>query len=162
MQTLEQVSSCKWLFLKDLVDGPENTLRILVQEARTQETVEDINVAGVKIRGVSPVEHDDSCRVFELSWGNYICYAVRNESYALPDGKEWTGQRVRRHEESTFLSYVTQDTFADKKYPGPFSHIEIVCELHVIDVASTEEPTVRLVKEGKPRVVASPEERLGS
>lgn len=154
MQTLSQVSSCRWLFLKELVDGPENSLRILVEEGRTQDAVENIDVAGVKIRGVQAVEHDDSCRVFELSWSSYVSYAVRNESYTQGDGKDWKGQRVRRHEQSAFLSYVAKDTFADAKYPGPFSHIEIVCELHIIDVASMEEPAVRLVKEGKPRGVS--------
>ena len=157
MQTLTQVSSCKWLFLRELIDGPDNSLRLLVEEGRTQDAVEDIELAGVKIiSGVRAVEHDDSCRVYEVVWSNYVCYVVRNESYASPDGAEWKGQRVRRHEQSNFLSYVAQDTFATADYPGPFGHIEIVCENHVIDVASMGEPTVTLVKHGKPRDVPLP------
>jgi hypothetical protein len=160
MQTLSQVSSCQWLFLRELIDGPDNSLRILVEEGRTQDAVENIEVVGVKISGVRAIEHDDSCRVFELTWGNYVCYAVRNESYAQGDGKEWAGQRIRLHESSRFLSYVAEDTFASADYPGPLGHIEIVCEHHVIDVASMEEPTVKLVKGGKPRAVSSPNTSL--
>jgi hypothetical protein len=156
MQTLSQVSSCKWLFLRELNDGPDNALRILVEEGRTQDAVQNIEVAGIEISGVRAIEHDGSCRVFELTWGNYVCYAARNESYAQGDEKEWKGQRVRRHESSRFLGYVAEDTFASAHYPGPFGHIEIVCEHHVIDVASMDEPTVKLLQGGKPRAVSSP------
>lgn len=157
MQLLSQVGSCRWLLLRELIDGPNNSLRILLEEGRTQDAVQDIEiVGGVKIPRVRAIEHDATCRIFELTWGNYIGYAVRNESYAQGDGSEWQGQRVRRHNSSRFLKYLAENTFASADYPGPFGHIEIVCEHHVIDIASMEEPTVKLVKGGQPRAVWSP------
>jgi hypothetical protein len=157
---LDQVSSCQWLFLSELGDGPGNSLRVLVEEGRSQDTVEDIEVGGVKIAGVRAIKHDDSCRAYELVWSSYICYAVRNESYASGDGTDWKGQRVRRHDQSAFLNYVAKDTFASSDYPGPFTHIEIVCENHVLGVASIVEPVIKLVKPGRPREMPSPNKSL--
>ena len=152
---LDLISACRWLFLDDFSDTPANNLRLILKEGRTQDEVEDVEIGGVVLTGTRAIEHDESCRVYELVWSSYICYIVRNESYVSAKAGEehLLGQRIRMHTQSTFLNYVAEETFASSDFPGPFSHMEVVCENHVIDIASIVAPTIRLIKPGRPRGV---------
>jgi hypothetical protein len=151
---IDQVDKCKYLFLREILEPEENSLLLLIDEARASDTPEDLEIGDVTIQDTRRVEHDASCRVFELKWGSYISYSVTNESYANADDPQtYTGSRVRRYFTSAFLEYVRQTTFATKEYPGPFQHVAIICENHVVDIASVEEPQVRLAKPGRPRPV---------
>jgi len=43
-------------------------------------------------------------------------------------------------------AYVQHTIFATEDYPGPHNHIGIICEDHIIDIASTVEPHINLFK----------------
>ncbi len=93
--------------------------------------------------------HSEGCRVFEVVWGSYIAYSVRNESYVANDKYEQCeGRLLVKYSKSRFLDYVASGTFATAEYPGPFTHWGIICGNHIIDVASTEEPVVGLLPNG--------------
>lgn len=84
--------------------------------------------------------------MFEVIWPSYIGYAVRNESYTTWDKEEeWTGSSFRIYSKSKFLDFIANGTFASDEYPGPFRHYEIICCDQIIDIASQDQPIVRLV-----------------
>jgi hypothetical protein len=151
---IDQLDKCKYLFLREIREPEENSLLLIIDEARAIDTLEDLKIGDVTIRDTRRVEYDASCRRFELIWDSYVSYSVTNESYANADDPQtYVGSRVRRYSTSAFLEYVRQATFATHEYPGPYQHVAIICENHVVDIASVEEPQVRLVKPGTPRRV---------
>ena len=152
---ITQLDACSSLFLREVSEIRESGLRVVIEEGRTADTPEDININGVTISGTYEVKHDDLCRVFEIAWDSYISYSVTNESYAQPEEKPicYTGDRVRRYTRSAFLDYVRRATFATAEYPGLFEHIALICERHIIDVISISEPRVSLLKAARPRSV---------
>jgi hypothetical protein len=157
---IDQLDACTYLFLCGITEPNDNSLQLLIEEARASDTPEDIEILGVKLEGTRSIEHDEVCRVFEVYWENYISYSVTNESYANADAPDsFVGQRVRYYSSSPFLEYIRHATFASDEYPGPYKHIAILCENHIIDVASMSEPQVRLVKAGRPRVVNVAQQR---
>lgn len=152
-----RLRSCSALFLHSIEDIGGNALRVIVEEGRVDESaglragmenLADIALEPL-LREAHCVSHAQGGGAFELVWDDYIAYAVRNESYAVPDRYEqWEGKRLRKYSKSCFLDYVAATTFASVAYPGPFTHWGLVCEDHIIDVASTCEPAIRSLPEG--------------
>lgn len=149
-----QLQSCEWLFLRTLEEPRANALRVVVEEARAGAPTYAGTVAKAAslpalepiLQGARLIEHTEGCRVFELHWENYIAYSVRNESFVANDKYEKSeGRLLVKYSKSRFLDYVALGTFASDDYPGPFMHWGVVCGDHVIDVASMEEPEVRMV-----------------
>ena len=143
---LEQLHACRWLFLRELGEPSDNSLRLVIEEATTGAE-EDMEILGVSFRG-SNIESDVSCRLFEVVWESYVAYCVRNESYVQEDATErWEGsRRFRVYSESRFREFVGASTFASDSYPGPLRTWEVVVENHIIDIVSSVEPAIRLLR----------------
>ena len=140
----EEIDSCRYLFLRDLSEPEENTLRVVVEEAKADGPPEDLEILGKVIRGTIPIDSDESCRLFELVWSSYVAYGVRNESFtAWDDSEEWQGRLFRLYSKSHFRDYVSRATFASNEYPGPLRHWSLLCENHLVDVVACVEPAVR-------------------
>jgi hypothetical protein len=140
----DEIDSCRYLFLRDLREPQENSLRIVVEEAKADGPPEDIEILGKVIRGTVAVESDETCRAFEITWSSYVAYSLRNESYTQWDESEqWQGRLFRLYSKSHFLDYVARATFASDTYPGPLRHWCLVCLLHLVDVVSSVEPELR-------------------
>ena len=77
-------------------------------------------------------------------WEHYVAYCVLNESFASPPNDEdvYTGKSFRIYSKSGFRQYISRSTFATEEYPGPMQHYEVCCQDHVINVISTQPPTV--------------------
>lgn len=160
---IEQLDACDWLFLRELTEPRDNSLRLIIAEARPYDTPEDIELTGATIRVTRSIEHDESYRVFEVLWDTYIAYSITNESYAHADKPDnYVGRRARRYSRSAFLDYVQRATFASAEYPGPYEHMAIICENHIVNVASTVEPCIALMKSGRPRIVKSAQPGVGA
>ena len=150
---IDQLDTCEYLYLRSIEEPEERSLRLVLEEARSSDESEDLEIGGVTVGPVHRIGHDSKCRVFEVLWSTYISYAVTNESYQLPEDPEaFSGRRVRRYTRSAFLEFVARSTFASSDYPGPFEHIGLICLNHGIDVVSTEAPHVQLLRPGKPRL----------
>ena len=91
----------------------------------------------------------DPDRIFEVAWTDFISMAVRSEHYCQWDNDEvWTGKHVfRTYTKSKFLDFVDAGTFATADYPGPFTHYQIQSLYQIIDVASRQPPSVKIVDE---------------
>ena len=143
---IQEIDSCRNLFLTEITEPETNSLRLLISEGRVSAVEETLDTAGVAFPGIRSIDINAQSRQFELSWHCYISYAVRDESYCIWDkGEEWVGSSFRIYSKSKFLDFVGAGTFATAEYPGPFKHYEIVCLDHIIDVVSEEPPTVRAV-----------------
>ena len=149
---IDQLDKCKWLYLRSIDEPRDNSLRLVIEEARSGDELQNLEMLPDVSFGPSrSIEHDDACRVFEVVWDSYIMYSVTNESYDRADEpRTFTGQLVRHYSASSFLEYVARSTFATDDYPGPHKHIAVLCLNHIINVASMNEPKVRLIKHGRP------------
>jgi hypothetical protein len=137
----DEIDSCKWLFLRELGEPEENTLRIVVEEAKADGPPEDLEICGKVIQGLGSIESDETCRQWELVWPTYVAYSVKNESYtSWDDSERWEGNSFRLYSKSHFLDYVAKDTFARDGYPGPLKHWRLVCLWHIVDVVGNVEP----------------------
>jgi hypothetical protein len=147
---LSAVDSCAYLLLRTIEERSDNELRLLIDEARAGGPPDAVpSILSPHILGARLVSHQHDCRVFEFLWSSYVAYGIRNESYVAGDAYEQaSGRLFRRFTRSRFLDYVSLATFAGAEYPGPLKHMGIVCGNHIIDVVSTDEPTVRILSNG--------------
>ena len=146
--TLADVDACVDLYLEALSDPAGNQLLLqLVEE--TRGPVQDVAIAGgAVIRGVHPIGPAPGCRVFEVFWPSYVAYLVRNESYAQPvDGDEYVGRKFRVYERSHYRDFVARATWATDDFPGPLTHWCVLCQDHIVDVISKDEPVITRVAE---------------
>lgn len=122
MTPAEELDSCRYLSLADIGEPEENSLRLVLEEALVLDKEESLEINGVVLTGVRPIEVTEDSRRFEVIFDTYISYAVRNESYCHWDeSEEWEGERLRAYSKSKFLDFVAAGTFADEHYPGPSS-----------------------------------------
>jgi hypothetical protein len=81
---LDFLDSTKYLYLRELSEPRDNSLRLLVQEAV-------VNPAGLVrshpglpeleeiMKNALPIESTKDCRSFELTWKHYVAYLVTEE-----------------------------------------------------------------------------------
>ncbi len=133
-------------FAREILEPEENALRIVIVESTTLAETEEISGTGLRAH---PVVVDESSPSLELFWDRYIAYAVEDESYARYDGNEdsypLTSMLVSR-ETSAYLDYLSCATIASTSYVGAFSHWQLFCENHTINVASLAPPRLRWIE----------------
>jgi hypothetical protein len=150
----DSINSCKYLFLKEIGEPSENELRLVINEAVSTRPIsaEALSVHPPEIRellsSAKEILHEPGCLIFEITWPSYIGYSVRNESYALPEPESSVGEGALfvEYEKSRFLDSVSASTFASADYPGAFKHWAMYCQNHIVDVASTESPIIKVRK----------------
>lgn len=147
---IEAIRACEYLYLHAISEPEENSLRVVLHEARVdspptsgqlaEETLPEVREL---LAGSKAIVYGPGCQVFELVWPSYIGYAVENESYALPEPKESVGEgSVKIYTQSGYLDYLAKASFASADYPSPFKHWALLCLNHIVNVASIEEPVV--------------------
>jgi hypothetical protein len=143
-----------WIFLTDLHEPEENSLRLAVAEAATIEPNEKIS-GPTSLR--APITITSDSRRFELVWKDYVAYSVRNESFAQPDKDcpSVTGVFLER-KSSAYLRFLEETTFATSVMQKPMRHWEINCLNHCIDVVSFGEPAVREINTSEDSILAKP------
>lgn len=143
-----ELESCRYLFVRDIFESGNTSLRVVVEEGIASPEVVSHFVAGVEISGLHRVESNDKSRLFEINWNNYVAFSVRNESYASSNANENVrpGRKFQTLLQSHFIDYVSRATFATSEYPGPMTHYCLNCENHIVDVISTEAPSITRVR----------------
>ena len=143
------IDGCDYLFATEIREIEELTLGVTIVEAKPQApitTVEEQDPFGFLKIGGSPIEEDDTCRVFQVIFdrNRMVSYTVLNESYGkYPQAPEaFAGKLFRVFSRSHLLDFVERTTIASADYPGPLMHFEIVCQNHVIDVICTAPPAI--------------------
>ena len=126
-----ELQACEWLLLRQLEQPRDNSLRIVVEEARAgaladvralAESMPHPEIASL-FEGARRIEHSPGCKVFEIGWDCYIANSVTNESYVVGDEHAQSeGPVLVRYTKSRFLDYVGVATFANPQHPAPFTH----------------------------------------
>jgi hypothetical protein len=148
---LDALNSVKFLYLRELSEPRDNSLRLVVDEAV-------VNRSGQVRLGVSelpelkklredawPIETTEVCGRFELSWKHVVAYLVTEEcvgSCGNYDDESYTGKLFRIYTKSHFLEHIARDTGA---HTEPIQHYKLICLNHLIDVASYAPPEIRLL-----------------
>jgi hypothetical protein len=162
---VEQLNSVQYLYLRQLAEPRDNSLRLVVEESV-------LNRAGVAsfhpelpeleaiLKDASPIEPVEGCRVFEIHWKRYAAYLVTEElvgsnSLTGYDDEDYTGKILRVYTRSHFLDHLARDTGG---HTDPVQHYKLICLNHLIDVAAYAPPEVRVVAEHSED--ATPSQRL--
>ena len=148
---VEAIRACEYLYMHSLSESEEGKLRIVLHEAKaggppTTERLAEEPLPELRsiLASSSAIVHGPGCSVFELVWPSYIGYSVENESYASPEPKESVGEGrlLVVYTQSQYLNYLSKVSFAEQDYPAPFRHWALGCLDHIVNVVSTEAPSI--------------------
>lgn len=85
MESSDSLNSAKYLYLRELSEPQDNSLRLVVEEAvvnpagSTRSSHPELPELEEILKGSSPIESTDGCRTFELMWKRYVAYLVTEE-----------------------------------------------------------------------------------
>lgn len=143
--------SVKYLYLRELSEPRDNSLRVVVDEAvgtsrgSTRANYPDLPELKEILTGARAIETTEACRAFELVWDSYVAYLVTEEcvgSCGSYDDEVFSGKLFRVYAKSHFLEHLARDTGGHSE---PMKHYKLTCLNHLIDVASYGAPQVRIV-----------------
>lgn len=146
----DSLNSVKYLFLRQLSEPRDNSLRVIVEEAIVNR------LAPARIPGdypeldeilsrSSPIESVEGCKTFELTWSRYAAYLVTEElvgSGGRDDDETYTGKLLRVYTKSHFLNHLARDTGGHLE---PVQHYKLICLNHLIDIGSYAPPDIRVI-----------------
>jgi hypothetical protein len=144
----DSLNSVRYLYLRELSEPKDNSLRIVVDEAvGNRSATGKIHVNLPELAGILkdsfPIESIEGCKAFELIWTSYVAYLVTEEcvgSCGEPSGETYMGRLFRVYTQSHFLDHLARDTGGHIK---PIRHYKLTCLNHLIDVASYNPPEIR-------------------
>jgi len=147
---LDFLDSAKYLYLRELAEPCDNSLRLVVQEAvvnpdgLVRPHAELPELAELS-KGASPIESTPTSRTFELTWKHYVAYLVTEEcvgSCGQYDDEVFSGSLFRVYTKSHFLDHLARDTGG---HTEEIFHYKLTCLNHLIDVAAYVPPEVKQV-----------------
>ena len=147
---LDSLNSAKHLYLRELSEPRDNSLRLVLQEAVVYRSglvrphAELPELAKI-LKGASPIESSEDCRTFELTWNHYVAYLVTEEcvgSCGSYNDEMFSGKLFRVYTKSHFLEHLARDTGGHTR---AILHYKLTCFNHLIDVAAYTLPEVRQV-----------------
>lgn len=150
-EAVDQLNLAKYLYLRHLSEPRDNSLRLIVEEAivNGSRAVQPDLAAPPELAHIltssSPIESIEGCRTFELYWKRYVAYLVTEEGVGScgSDADEiYSGTLLRHYSKSHFLNHLAHDTGGHMR---PLQHYKLICLNHLIDVASEDEPEIRVV-----------------
>lgn len=148
------LQACENLFLERLEEPCDNAITMHVVEASvgSEPSQIDLELTGIDLGMGYLIDPSNPRARFEVNWETCIAYAVRTESYVAPDEYEVFEKAgpLRLYSRSHFLDFIATGTFATAEWPGPFRHYGIICQRHIIDVASERAPAIRRLDASEP------------
>lgn len=148
---LDSLDSAKYLYLRELSEPHDNSLRLIVQEAVVspagpiRSSHPELPELEKILRGSLPIESTDACRIFELTWNRYVAYLVTEEcvgSCGQDTDEIYTGKLFRVYTKSHFLEHLSRDTGGHAEV---ILHYKLTCLNHLIDVAAYAPPEVKQI-----------------
>ena len=148
---LDSLDSAEYLYLRELSEPRDNSLRLVIQEAVVNpagsicSSHPELPEIDEVLRGGSPIESTDACRSFELTWKCYVAYLVTEECVGScgQDADEiYTGKLFRIYTKSHFLEHLSRDTGG---HTEAILHYKLTCLNHLIDVAAYAPPEVKQI-----------------
>lgn len=154
LTAVEQLNSAQHLYLRELSEPHDNSLKLVVEEAVVNPSglvkPSEMPELDAVLKDVSPIESVENCNEFELYWKHYVAYLVTEELVGsnAQDGYDdecFTGKLLRSYSKSRFLAHVARDTGG---HIEPIQHYKLVCLNHLIDVAAYAPPEIRVLASG--------------
>ncbi len=144
---LDQLEGVEYLYLSQLSEPRDNSLRIVVEEAILNKgRVAEPPSPELQhlFENSHPIESTAGCRTFELFWNRYAAYCVTEELVGSNartgyDDESYTGTILRAYTKSHFLDHILRDTGG---HLGAVQHWKIICLNHLIDVAAYDAPQI--------------------
>jgi hypothetical protein len=169
---VERLNSVQYLYLRELSEPRDNSLRVVVEEAivnHSRVLGSDMPEPRSILKDASPIESVECSKVFELRWQRCAAYLVTEElvgSNAVNgyDDECYTGRLLRVYSRSHFLDHIARDTGG---HIEPLQHYKLICLNHLIDIAAYAPPETRLIgtvldEEGKALIERESARRLVS
>ncbi len=152
----KKINQHEFVFLMGIAEPSENSLLLEISEGIVSDLKEDLIVGEATIEGVSSVDITNDSATYYVEFDHYVAYSVLDESYTVWDeyGK-WEGHKFRVYTKSHFLEYISKDTFADDDYPGPYRHYALICENHIVHIASCNPPTIKRISPSSSKATTS-------
>lgn len=131
-----------FIYLNQIWEPRDNHLSLYINRCKISETAEDMELGGVVLNTRS-FEVDKALPMLRIDFDWYIAYSVRNEGYTVKDEYEVAvGTAFQIYTKSRYLDFIDLSTIASDDHPGPFKHYGINALNHIIDIVSTEPPTI--------------------
>lgn len=139
-------------FLLSLSDSCDNELKIIIALSKQGEMgARSENSNNPKLREILASAYSvyaDEDRVYEINFNDYIIYQIRNESYTAFDSYNISkGKYLMIYEKSRLLDYYKDVIFDFDSERTERKHYGICTGNHIIDVISSEPPTIFRRKE---------------
>ncbi|WP_245536427.1 hypothetical protein [Terriglobus saanensis] len=155
------MNECEYLYLRWIGEPRELQLRLVIEEAgdfgRVSKTHTDEPAIQALFAGATAIESNESCRLFEVIYDYPVSYTVVNETYGKypKEPEKFEGKFFRIFSWSYLLELTKKTSYAadDHPGPGPLQHHSIACLNHVIEVITTKEPEMRILRRPEPPVV---------
>jgi len=145
MKYFDDINSHKYIFLGHIGEPKDNSLRLIIEQASPENEARSIASENITAREISVSKNSN---IYEVVFDSYIGYSVIDESYALPNNDDvFEGRLFCIYEKSSYLDYLKKTSFACNDHPGPFKHYGFNCLNHIVDIASAEEPRIKLIGE---------------
>ena len=142
MNYYNEINEANDVFITKIFEPSENSFEFELSIGKVSEFEEDTIINNINIGPSKSIYFDHESTRYKIYFENYISYAVINENYNQLAGEGFTGRNIRIYSESSFLKYVSVDTFATNQYPGEFKHYAFLSWDHIINVASQSEPII--------------------
>lgn len=147
MNLFDQINSHKYLFLDNVNQVSDVELVLLISEGKVDRNTEnEITFPNDYSLKFNPINANDFCRKYKITFKNFIIYSVVDESYIERDGNEvFVGGLFRKFSKSRFLDYVSKSLnaeYSEHIYNAKYQHYEIACLNQIIDIACPFEPLI--------------------
>src|SRR5580658_3817222 len=144
----DSLNSVKYLFLRQLSEPRDNSLRLVVEEAVQNGFAPPVPSDNPELDEILtrtwPIESVEGCKTFELTWSRYAAYLVTEEligSGGRDNDETHTGKLLRVYTKSHFLDHLSRDTGG---HVEPVQHYKLICLNHLIDIGSYAPPDIRV------------------
>jgi hypothetical protein len=152
----DRVNSVEYLYLRNLSEPVDNSLRIIVDEAMGNRSASsqipaDLPELTEILNDSWPIESTLNGKSFEFTWKYCIAYLVTEEcvgSCGRSDDEIYTGELFRVYTKSNFLEHLARDTGG---HVEPIQHFRLICLNHLIDIASYTPPEIRVIDQSSPK-----------
>ncbi|MBT2690851.1 hypothetical protein J7I93_22185 [Bacillus sp. ISL-47] len=133
-----------YIYLNSIFEPEDNTLIIDIDRCKTNDIIVGENDTS---SSYGSIYADETLPIIRLKFDWYIAYSIRNESFTTMDEYElYEGRVFSLYSKSRYLDFIEVGTIAGEIYPGPLKHYGINALNHIIDVISTEPPSISVIQ----------------
>ena len=138
-----------YIYLNSIFEPEDNALIVDIERCKISGNVaeEKTGESTSSSSSYASIDVDYALPIIRLTFDWYIAYSVRNESFTVIDEYEmYKGSAFAVYSKSRYLDFIEVGTIADDIHPGLFKHYGIHALNHIIDVVSTEPPSISVIQ----------------